>query len=122
MINLFIVFIGAGIGGSMRYLISDYAAKNLSVYFPFGTLIVNLIGSLILGFMIFGFDEKGLINDKVKLFIGIGFCGGLTTFSTFSYETFYLLKDTQFLHATINITLNVLTTILGIYLAYIAVR
>lgn len=122
MINLFIVFIGAGIGGSLRYFISDYAAKHLSIYFPFGTLIVNLIGSLILGFMIFGFDEKGLINDKIKLFIGIGFCGGLTTFSTFSYETFYLLKDTQFLLATTNIILNVLTTILGIYLAYITVR
>lgn len=120
--NFLIVFLGAGLGGSLRYWISDFTSKNLPVYFPFGTLIVNLIGSVILGFLIFGLDEKELLSHKMKLFWGIGFCGGLTTFSTFSYETFYLFRETQFLLAGTNIVLNVLTTIVGIYIAYLVVR
>lgn len=120
--NFLIVFLGAGLGGSLRYFISDYASRNFPIYFPFGTLIVNLLGSFLLGFIIFGFAEKGLINDKLKLFLGIGFCGGLTTFSTFSYETFYLFRETQFLLGSLNIVLNVAITILGIYLAYLTVR
>ena len=120
--NFLIVFLGAGLGGSLRYFISDYTTRNLPVYFPFGTLLVNLIGSIVLGFLIFGFDEKELLSQKMKLFWGIGFCGGLTTFSTFSYETFYLLKETQLLLAGTNILLNVITTVVGIYIAYLIVR
>jgi CrcB protein len=92
------------------------------LFFPFGTLAVNLIGSFILGMMIFGLDEKELISPSMKLFIGIGFCGGFTTFSTFSLETFNLLKDAEFLFAGMNIMANVLLTIIGIYFAYLVTR
>jgi CrcB protein len=92
------------------------------LFFPFGTLAVNLIGSFILGMMIFGLDEKELISPSMKLFIGIGFCGGFTTFSTFSLETFNLLKDAEFLFAGMNIAANVLLTIIGIYFAYLIAK
>lgn len=117
-----IVFIGAGIGGTFRYWLSSFVHKFIPPFFPWGTLSVNLLGSFILGMMIFGLDEKELISPTVKLFIGIGFCGGFTTFSTFSLETFNMLRDAEFLFAGLNILSNVLLTILGIYIAYLVTR
>lgn len=117
-----IVALGAGLGGGLRYWLSNYVSKLLPVFFPYGTLAVNIIGSIILGILIFGFEEKGNLSISLKLFIGVGFCGGLTTFSAFSFETFNLIKNTEFLLAGFNILGNVLLTIVGIYIGYLITR
>lgn len=122
LIKYLIVFIGAGIGGGFRYWLTSLVQKYYPPYFPIGTLVVNLIGSFILGLMIFGLDEKELISPSVKLFIGIGFCGGFTTFSSFSFETFNLIRDAEFLFAGLNIIANVLLTLFGVYIAYLITR
>jgi len=116
------VFIGAGIGGSLRYCLSGFFYKILPVLFPFGTLAINVLGSFALGVIIFGFDEKQLISPLVKLFLGVGFCGGFTTFSTFSFETFNLLKDSEFFLAGLNVLLNVIISFIGVYLGYLIAR
>ena len=122
MFKYFIVFIGSGIGGSFRYWLSSLIHKYAPPYFPFGTFVINILGSLILGWMIFGLDEKDLINPSLKLFIGIGFCGGFTTFSTFSLETFNLMKNGEILLAGLNILLSVIISLIGIYIAYLLTR
>ncbi len=122
LIKYFIVFIGSGIGGFFRYLLSSTIQKYFSPYFPLGILIINILGSFILGMMIFGLDEKELISPSLKLFIGIGLCDGFTTFSTFSLETFNLFKDGQVLYGSINILLSVFVSLTGIYIAYLTTR
>lgn len=122
MLKYLIVFVGSGIGGGLRFWLSSLVHKYFPPFFPLGTLIINILGSFILGYMIFGLDEKELISPSVKLFIGIGFCGGFTTFSTFSLETFNLIRNSEFLFAGINILASVLISLLGVYLAYLVTR
>jgi len=114
-----IVALGSGIGGMLRYYISDIVQKNSASLFPFGTLTVNIIGSFIIGLVIFYLDSLKIISSEMRLFLTIGLCGGLTTFSTFSYETVKLFQDSEFLLAGANILLNVILTIIAVYLAYI---
>jgi CrcB protein len=114
-----IVALGSGIGGMLRYYISDIVQKNSASLFPFGTLTVNIIGSFIIGLVIFYLDSLKIISSEMRLFLTIGLCGGLTTFSTFSYETVKLFQDSEFLLAGANILLNVILTIIAVYIAYI---
>ena len=112
-----IVTLGSGIGGLLRYVISDFVYKYSTSLFPYGTLIVNVVGSFILGLILFYLDSLKLISTEMRLFLTIGLCGGLTTFSTFSYETVKLIQDSQYLLAGSNILLNVFLTILAVLLA-----
>lgn len=122
MIKYFYVFVGTGLGGMLRYLISTKIYKFVPITFPYGTLAVNALGSFILGALIFWFDDKELLSANLKLLLAVGFCGGLTTFSTFSYETFNLLRDSEFLLALTNVGLNLIITIVFVFLAYIIAR
>jgi CrcB protein len=119
MMNYLLVFAGSAVGGALRYWLSNAVYKFLPAVFPYGTLAVNIIGSFILGLIIFVFDEKELINNQLKIFLTIGFCGGFTTFSTFSLETFNLFRDSQYFLAAVNIFLSVIFCVAGVFLAYI---
>ena len=112
-----IVTIGSGIGGFLRYVISDLVYKYTNSLFPYGTLTVNIIGSFLLGFILFYLDALKLISSEMRLFLTVGLCGGLTTFSTFSYETVKLIQDSEYLLAGSNLLLNIFVTILAVFLA-----
>lgn len=113
-----IVFIGAGIGGVLRYWLSGYVYKFLPPTFPYGTLSVNILGSFIIGIVMYYLDANELITQNIRLFLTIGFCGGLTTFSAFSYETINFLKEREYLYASLNIALNVFLTLFALFVSY----
>jgi len=116
--NYFVVFIGAGLGGMLRYWASNFVYKFLSPDFPYGTLFVNVLGSLIIGIIMYYFNENRLISPTARVFLTVGFCGGLTTFSTFSFETINFLKEKEFLFAGLNIIANVMLTLISLFVVY----
>ncbi len=119
MKNYLLVAVGSAIGGMTRFFLSNLVYKFLSPYFPFGTLVVNVIGSFIIGIIIFYLDAQELISYQTRILLTIGFCGGLTTFSTFTYETFSLMKDSEYLLAFLNIILSIILTLSAIFTAFI---
>ena len=121
MLNLLAIFLGGGIGAVSRYLISLNLAKNFEINLPVSTFLVNVIGSFVIGFFYILFIEKADITPAVKLALTVGFCGGLTTFSTFSLELFEMIGNQQIFHAfsyiILSVTICVIMTAIGAYFA-----
>ena len=118
MRNYLLVALGAACGGALRYWVSGLVQRLIPLGLPVGTLTVNTIGSFALGFFIFYFDTLELMAPGVKLMLTVGVCGGFTTFSTFSFETVNLLRDSEYLPAVLNVSLNVFVTLAAVVLAY----
>jgi len=112
MIKMYLsIALGGALGACLRFFISDTMLKMLGRGFPFGTLTVNIIGSLFLG-VVFGLLEKQVLSaSPYKSFIVIGFLGALTTFSTFSMDSLLLLQQGHIVKMILNITLNVVVCI-----------
>lgn len=113
------VAIGGATGASLRFFISQLIFNWLGKGFPFATLVVNISGSLIMGFL-YGLIEQGNLEVHVyRTLIGIGFLGAFTTFSTFSLDTLLLFQQGEVIKAILNIILNVtlcvLAAALGVY-------
>lgn len=121
MLNLLAIFLGGGIGAVSRYLISLNLAKNFEINLPVSTFLVNVIGSFVIGFLYILFIEKADITPAIKLALTVGFCGGLTTFSTFSLELFEMIGNQQIFHAfsyiILSVTICVIMTAIGAYFA-----
>jgi fluoride exporter len=97
---------GAVLGACARYLVSRASAALLSPAFPYGTLAVNISGSLLLGFFLIWTTERALLDPRWRLFLAIGFCGSYTTFSSYAFETFSYLEQGHWLLLTINVLGN----------------
>ena len=111
-------------GGAFGALTRFYLSGILPVYreFPVGTLLVNSVASLILGYL-YGLMFWGIdVPADWRAFFGTGFCGALSTFSTFSYETFSLLREREYIIAGLNIAANVIITIALVFAGFILAR
>ncbi|MBP2233873.1 CrcB protein [Sinorhizobium kostiense] len=117
-----IVFIGAGLGGAMRHGVNQIAARMLGVAFPYGTLTVNVLGSLAMGLLAEYFALKSELPQEVRLFLTTGFLGGFTTFSTFSLDTISLWERGQWLAAASYAATSVAFSLLGLVAGLVLVR
>ncbi len=96
MVKFLIISLGAVLGANTRYWVADWAAQRFGASFPYGTLIINLSGSLILGlFMAVFTSGRFLIDPNWRLLVAVGFLGSYTTFSTYTLESFNLMQSGQ---------------------------
>ena len=116
MNSLIAVFVGGGLGSLLRYGISIGLKSAGFIQFPLATLISNVLSSIVLGLVIYRFADN--LNHVAFLFLAVGFCGGFSTFSTFSYETFEMLRNGQMAWAVANVLISVLLCVSLLYLTY----
>ena len=97
------IALGAVVGASARYFVSGYISNFAASGFPYGTLFINISGSLLLGFFLVLSSERLLVDARWRLLVGIGFCGSYTTFSSYAFETFALFEQGQWLLVAWNV-------------------
>ena len=100
------IAIGGAVGSVLRYLVQVQCASWFGTSFPYGTLLVNTLGSLLIGFLSVVFFERLIVSDEVRVAILVGVLGGFTTFSTFSLDTLNLIQQGSILTAISNVVLN----------------
>lgn len=116
------VALGGAAGALARYLLSGWLHGATGATFPVGTLVVNIVGSLIIGFALQLSLERYLVPLELRLLVTTGFCGSLTTFSTFSYETLRLLEEQQLAAAAANVTLNLAVCLAAAFAGIVLAR
>ncbi len=106
MIELLVISLGAIVGANARYLLSRFAARELGPVFPYGTLFINIAGSLIVGFFVVWTTERVLADPRWRLLVVVGFCGSFTTFSSYAFETMAYFEQGQWLLMLTNVLSN----------------
>jgi fluoride exporter len=119
--KLLIIGLGGFLGSVTRYVTAKFVDDKLSPIFPYGTLMVNIIGSFLLGMIyVFALRKTGL-TENGRLFLGVGFCGGFTTFSAFALENFNLMQEklvgTAMLYISLSVAGGILALLAGIWMA-----
>ncbi|MDP4143694.1 MAG: fluoride efflux transporter CrcB [Bacillota bacterium] len=114
MLETFVVGLGGFIGASGRYLITKLCTKLFGSSLPYGTLLVNVTGGILMGLIMEISISTNLIPPNLRLFLTTGILGGLTTFSTFSYETISMVNSGKYSLALLNAGLNLFLSLLGI--------
>jgi CrcB protein len=118
MARLSMICVAGALGTAVRYGVALAAPKVLGAAFPYGTLIVNVGGSFILAVLMGLSLHSAAISPAVRLTLGTGFCGGLTTYSTFNYETLQLLQEKAWLVAATNVTVTLVSCMGAAFLGW----
>ncbi|HYA29243.1 MAG TPA: fluoride efflux transporter CrcB [Acidobacteriota bacterium] len=117
MLAIVLVGVGSFIGGILRYQLSTWVHRVLdNPWFPYGTLTVNGLGCLVIGFLAGLAESRSAFTSEARLFIFVGILGGFTTFSSFALETFSLARDTQSAAALLNIALQLMLGLVAVWI------
>ncbi|MGI8967416.1 MAG: fluoride efflux transporter CrcB [Limisphaerales bacterium] len=116
------VGLGSALGGMGRLWLSDFVAERIGETFPWGTLAVNVSGSLVIGFFagLTDVDGKFLVPQLFRQFFMMGICGGYTTFSSFSWQTLNLVREGEWLYAGANALFSFALCMIAVWLGYLA--
>jgi CrcB protein len=118
-VKYFAISLGGILGANSRYLIAEWAAQRFGAGFPYGTFIINISGSFLLGFFMAFLQDRAFIHPNYRLFFATGFCGAYTTFSTFTYESLRLWQDGSFLLAITNLLGSLAVGMFGVLLGFV---
>lgn len=121
MLNYVLVALGGALGSILRFWLSGLVADRFGQTFPWGTLLVNVSGSLAIGFFgtVTGPDGRWLVAPSARIFFMAGVCGGYTTFSSFSIQTLELLRDREWLYAGLNALLSFGLCMVAVWLGHL---
>jgi CrcB protein len=117
-----LIMLGSALGGAGRYWCSGFVARHFGETFPWGTLVVNIVGSFIIGFFnaLTAPDGRFLVGTPARQFVMVGICGGYTTFSSFSLQTLSLVRDGELGDAAANVGGSVVACLISVWLGHIA--
>ena len=115
MLRILLIGLAGLVGTLCRYWLSGVVARRYGETFPAGTLVVNLVGCLLIGFLFHLFQERYVAGQTARTVVLVGFLGGFTTFSSYGLQTFTLLRDGEFAYAALNV---VASNLLGILLVW----
>ncbi len=116
------IIAGAVVGAPLRYFLQGKVQNLATAGFPFGTLAVNVSGCLVIGVLLTLAEERELLSREARLLLVTGFLGSYTTFSTFGWETFALLRDNEIFRASGNVVLSVVGGLLAVWLGSMIAR
>jgi len=116
-----LVALGSALGGTLRYWLSGLIATAVGETFPWGTLLINITGSIVIGAFatLTGPDGRLLVPGEWRQFVMVGICGGYTTFSSFSLQTLTLAQNGEWLWAGANVVLSVVLCLIGVWLGHV---
>jgi CrcB protein len=116
------IALGSALGGVSRFLLGTFIQQKAGAAFPLGTLLINISGSFLLGFLLRYALATSAISPELRGLLTTGLCGGYTTFSTFTYESLALLEEGELLRAALYVTVSVFVALLGVYFGTVLAR
>jgi fluoride exporter len=122
LLKYFMVGVGGCLGSILRFWLGSYIGGRLGSRFPYGTFVINVTGSFLIGLVLTVLAERTQWSPNWRYLIPIGFIGGYTTFSTFEYETLRLFQDGQMVTAMLNVVMSVIVGFAGVWAGMVAGR